>query len=204
LVDSISQSSHVYPIKFDKENELHLAIVSLLADIKCDCFHITTRRLSEKWRVQRIAGDSVPAIISSINIATALQCLNLYAVAGIAAGFDFKMLAGDGCLSGYNFHLIMETREKPAEINRIGIPSDLSLGLLKHLIREYFRDVYTERECDFVRLRIVFPSCVLESEKLSATDQDNTTLSEIPVRVKLLHQATKQNRFAIFVSFPRK
>lgn len=80
IFNSYNNEDILESIEFDKDNPEHLEIVSCFAEIRCNAFDIKQRDFSS-WRVQRIAGHSIPSIITSTAISAGLNCLNIYRIA---------------------------------------------------------------------------------------------------------------------------
>lgn len=159
MVTSLTRSGTLQPVEFDKENELHLRIVTLLADVKSDCFKISTKNF-DKWRVQRIAGHSIPSIISSTAIAAALNCLNLYAIAARKCGAtNTRLVNYMGSLSNFGFQRDFGLATEGEEVVEVIVPAgEITLKEIRKHITLSFSSWFTEemRDFDMHKIKIQF------------------------------------------------
>jgi len=183
MVTSITRSGTLQPVEFDKENELHLRIVTLLADVKSDCFKISTKNF-DKWRVQRIAGHSIPSIISSTAIAAALNCLNLYAIAARKCGAtNTRLVNYMGSLSNFGFQRDFGLATEGEEVVEVIVPAgDITLKEIRKHITLSFSSWFTEemRDFDMHKIKIQFLREHVECNLFNSS-RDERTFSNSPL-----------------------
>jgi len=117
-------------VPFDKDCLNHLKFIKNLASIKCDCYDIKIRDFAD-WRVQLIAGHSIPSIITSTAVSASLNCLNMYRVASIKANRNPGLNNYCGNLGEVHVGLFQFSRVPNSFPHYLYIPSSFTLGQLK-------------------------------------------------------------------------
>jgi len=75
---------------FDKDTKLDIEVITAMAVIRCNNYGLPFKDRSF-FHVQRIAGHITPSIITSAAVSSALNCLQLYAVAAEMNNPSFKV-----------------------------------------------------------------------------------------------------------------
>jgi len=112
--------------KFDKDNPIHIEVITAMATIKCENFNIEFVN-KDFFRIQRIAGHITPSLIVTSAISASLMCLNLYSIALEKNGIKttYKNYNGDlSCSFILDKNLVMVNKK---EIPKLELSHNIKL-----------------------------------------------------------------------------
>jgi len=182
IMNDITSGGIIKPIKFDKDNDLHLKMVEIIAQIRCSCFKIQYD--SNLQEIQKIAGAE-PSIITSTAISAGYSAMYLYLLAAHRLGkkelqfmqpvinISSMTFSNDIPVEPYSDDSFLELRS----------PSKIDYKTFKKIIEKKTKNIlWTEKEMklneNLLSITIV-DKCFVNEEKNVFPDLDNPPMNQL-------------------------